>query len=268
MTPLFVFMSFVFGVIFTNTKKTERSLNSFDVDAEGLKEVFPDLDKSRKVCRYYFSGHLDSPKICDNEFECKGCPIHKRFAISSLFPEEAYFCSKRIENLYFSPCLFYHRGHTVVSIGKNGNMLMGIDSFLLNLLGKKAEKIALPDVGDFVEANEIGFSLIVDNEYFPVLSPVSGEVIRLNENIAEDINSNKSFVWLCAVKPFSLETDLQSLLLGKESEEWMKYELTALRVMLFENSEFAADGGNMDFAHLEFKSEKIIENFLLSYKKH
>ncbi len=267
MTPLLVFFTFVFGVIFSGARKTKRNITSYEVDAEGLKEIFPDIDKSRKICRYYFSGDLDSPKICENEFECKDCSVHKRFSHMTLFTEESYFCVKKIREVDFSPCLFYHRGHTCLSIGKNGNVLIGIDSFILKTLGEKADRIALPEQGDFIEANEIAFSLISGEDYFPILAPVSGEVTRLNEKIRDDIRTNKAFVWLCIVKPFDLESDLQSLLLGKEAEEWMNFELNAFREMLFKGREFAADGGNIDFSHLNFDREEFIENFLLSYKK-
>ncbi|BBB32020.1 conserved hypothetical protein [Thermotomaculum hydrothermale] len=267
MTPLLVFLSFLFGAVFVNSKKTERNVLSFKVESEGLKEVFPDLDSNRKICKYYFSGDLESPLVCDNEFECRDCPIHKRFVNSLVFTEEKFFCTKKVMGLDFSPCIFYHRGHTLLSITKNGNVLVGIDSFILNLIGKKAEKVVLPEEGDFIEANEIGFSLIIEKDYFPILSPVSGEIVKVNDNIAQDIKDNKAFVWLCMVKPFNLEEDLPSLLLGREAEEWFKYEVNSFKNNLFRDSEFAADGGELAISNLNTIPEDFVENFLYSYKR-
>ncbi len=267
MTPFLVFATFLFGIMVSGNKKVKRGIESFENEKEGLKEVFPDVGEDRKVCRYYFSGDLDSVLICDNEFECKDCGVHKRFIKKVFFLDESKFFVKDVRGLNFSPCIFYHRGHSCIYICRNGVVLIGIDSFILNIIGKRVNKVVLPEEGDFVEAGEIGFSLIFNDQYFPVLSPISGQILQINENMLKDIKLNKTFVWFCAVKPFDLGSELQSLLSGKEAEEWLKYELNAFKEKIFSESEFAADGGEINFSSLDFDKNMFVKNFLLSFKK-
>ncbi len=268
MVYLLVFLTFALGVIFDKShSKLKRTTMTFSEYAQGLEEVFPFLEKDRRVCKYYFSGLLQSKKICDCEFDCKSCAVHKRLMSNAIEP---YFdiLSTKVLGLDFSPCAFYHRGHSFLVIEKNGNVRIGVDSLITALFGTKCEKVILPEKGDFLESGEIAFSLVVKGKKIPVLSPISGEVIGINSNLPNEIKEkNGMHQWVLIIKPFSLSHDLQNLLYGREAENWFRYELQNLKSLLLRNSSFAADGGEIDFSHLEIPIDNFVEEFLLSFKR-
>ncbi len=267
MIYLLVFLTFALGVIFDKSQsKLKRTTMTFSEYAQGLEEVFPFLNEDRRICKYYFSGNLKSKKVCDCEFDCQSCAIHKRLMSSAIEP---YFeiISTKVSGLDFSPCAFYHRGHSFLVIEKNGNVRIGADSLITALFGTKCERVILPEKGDFLESGEIAFSLVINGKKIPVLSPISGEVIGINSSLQSEIKEKKGMhQWALVIKPFNLSHDLQNLLYGKEAENWFRYELQNLKFLVLKDSSFAADGGEIDFSYLEIPIDNFVEEFLLSYK--
>ncbi len=268
MTPIMVLISMIFGIMVTYSRGKKIKRNSeiiMEEDAKGLKEVFNYLDDKRKICRYFFSNSLKEKLICENEFECNNCFIHQK--LKEIDVSENY--TKKIEKIggmEFNLCYFYHRGHTWLNIEKNGYVKIGFDPFLKNVF-KKSEKVILSKKGDFLEIDEIGCALQIEETICPILSPISGEIVRVNRAIFTELKSNsQKYPWLYIVKPFHLSVDLQELLYGREALNWFRYEVENFLKELSDEKEFVADGGTVDFSNLKVNFEKFRESFLLSLK--
>ncbi len=268
MTPIMVLLSIVFGIMISESgkKKIKRSSEILSEEsAKGLKEVFSYLQDEKKICRYFFSGSLKEKVICENEFECADCFIHqklKEIDISGNYPVK----KEKISGMTFNSCYFYHRGHTWANVEKNGYVKIGFDPLIKNVF-KNCEKIMLLEKGEFVEMGEICSSFQIRGNMYPTLSPISGEIVKLNESVLTEINSSSfEFPWVYIIKPFHLSVDLQKLLYGKEAVNWFRYEVESFLKELSGGKEFAADGGEMDFGGLEVNFKEFTESFLISLK--
>ncbi len=268
MTPLLVILSMVFEILLSKEgkKKIKRDSEVVPFDRlTGLKELFFSLGDNRKVCRYFFSGALKDKVICENEFECMDCHIHQRFGKVNFCPT----CRGGVEKVSgfdFNTCYFYHRGHTFINIERNGYVRVGVDPLLRSVF-RDAQKIMLFEEGEFVDMDDISFGIVKNGKVFPILSPISGEIVRINENILTELNGKVSkFPWVYVVKPFHLLVDLQKLFYGKEAINWFRYEIEEFVKEMTGNDLFAADGGVISFKDLEVNYDKFVENFLFSLK--
>ena len=81
--------------------------------------------------------------------------------------------------------LFYHQGHGWLRPEPGSIGVVGLDDFARKLVGK-VDAVELPPVGSRLAQGEKGWSLVVDSERIPMLSPVTGEVVEVNAPLAED----------------------------------------------------------------------------------
>ncbi len=259
MISVLVFLTFAFGILISKHEKgLKREVRVDSQSFEGVKEVFYELPEEKRICRYFFSGSLKTRLICENEFECVNCHVHNRFKNIVHFDDSSTKEAFR-SVLDFDSSLFYHRGHTCLKIERNGYVKVGADNFLLTCCVLKG-KTMLPEVGDFIEAGEIAFAVEIDEVVVPIVSPVSGEVVAVNMAAGDGESSR----WFVMVKPFNLNVDLQNLLYGEEAYNWLKFEIELLRREYLKDSEFAADGGEIDLKNLNVNWKTFIKNYLLS----
>lgn len=84
------------------------------------------------------------------------------------------------------PGLHFHRGHTwMASEADPGVVRLGMDDFAWKLLGPPTA-LDLPGVGDAIESGEPAWRLRFDGHSVPLLSPVRGEVVAVNESATHD----------------------------------------------------------------------------------
>ena len=77
---------------------------------------------------------------------------------------------------------FFHQGHTWVVPAGHGEALVGMDDFAQKLLGKPGGFL-FPVVGAHVKEGEPGWQVQVDGHTIPMLSPVDGEVVAVNQDV-------------------------------------------------------------------------------------
>jgi glycine cleavage system H lipoate-binding protein len=80
---------------------------------------------------------------------------------------------------------YFHRGHTWAAPEGGGLLRVGMDDFSLRLLGLPG-KIDLPAPGHRLSAGEEGWAVQVYGKSVPILAPVSGEVVEVNEAARHD----------------------------------------------------------------------------------
>ena len=121
--------------------------------------------------------------------------------------------------------IYFHQGHGWAAPESGLVMRVGMDDFADKLLGR-ATHIALPRVGVKLNEGEPGWHVYVsDGDVVPVLSPVDGEVVAVND----DVVKSPSLVhadpyqsgWLLKVRVPSATAAKHNLLSGKLARLWM-----------------------------------------------
>ncbi len=260
MTPILVACTFLTSILANLKSKNNKAgeILTEEVKEAGLKELFSELNENRKQCRYNFNPKLNMNKICENEFDCTSCFIHREYRYKfSKFGET--YKDINISGFNFKPDRFYHRGHLTVTLEQCGVVTIGFSPLLTKLL-VNAQPIEPLRKNDIVEQNEI---LTIFNNIqhveIPLLSPLSGEIIAVNQTL----NSNSS--WLCAIKPFDLRKELQNLMFGEEAVNWFLFETEEFVKLITNSNTFAADGGEIDIKNISsLPWKEIVFNFLMS----
>ena len=130
----------------------------------------------------------------------------------------------------------FHQGHTwmktdLLSPNRERLVKVGLDDFAQKLIGK-VDAIDLPAVGSRLAQGEKGWSLMVDSVPIPMLSPVDGEVVAVNQEVlrSPEVLRRDPYGagWLLKVKSDRLAADTRNLLSGKVARAWMETSLENL----------------------------------------
>ena len=130
---------------------------------------------------------------------------------------------------------YYHQGHTWAAPEGDDVVRVGLDDFAQKLVGVP-ERIHLPSVGQLVEQGERGLALSVAATPIDVLSPVSGQVLAINEEVLRSpglLNADPyGEGWLLKVRVPRLGANLRNLLAGRLAQVWMEGTVAALRARM------------------------------------
>lgn len=130
--------------------------------------------------------------------------------------------------------LSYFQGHTWARQDGPEVAKIGMDDFAQLLIGKP-KAIRLPEVGTSLEQGEVGWSLQVDSKSIDMLSPVTGKVIAVNEEVLKNpglVNQDPfQSGWLLKVQtPSKTSTkEFKNLLSGKLALSWLEQTVDALQ---------------------------------------
>ena len=133
--------------------------------------------------------------------------------------------------------LYYHQGHSWAV--PEGNMVkVGLDDFAQKLVGKP-RAVVLPRVGSQIEQGNRGWKLGFDSTAIDMVSPVNGEVVKINEEVLKNpelINEDPyGKGWLMMIKPRNVKADLTNLLTGRLAAAWMERTMDTLRERMGED---------------------------------
>lgn len=130
----------------------------------------------------------------------------------------------------------FHQGHSwmkvdLLSPDRRRLVKVGLDDFAQKLIGK-VDAVELPPVGSRLTQGDKGWSLKVDSVEIPMLSPVDGEVVAVNQEVlrSPEILGRDPYGagWLLKVKSDRLAADTRNLLSGKVARAWMEASLDNL----------------------------------------
>jgi len=128
--------------------------------------------------------------------------------------------------------LYYHQGHSWVRPEAEDLVRVGMDDFAHKLVGRP-KQIRLPRVGDKVAQGERGWQLAADSKTIDMLTPVSGEVVAVNQKVVShpELVGKDPYErdWLLEIKPTRLRKDLTNLLSGGVAAAWMEETVKELR---------------------------------------
>jgi glycine cleavage system H lipoate-binding protein len=148
---------------------------------------------------------------------------------------------------------FFHPGHTWARIQDHGDILIGADDFAQKTLGS-IDTIDLPTVGQKLTSNSPAFQLIQGRRRATFLTPISGTVTEVNDQLKSRPRLIKDEPygsgWVVRITPSTPTADLKSLVIADSATQWLKKEISSLRDFLMNisgaDSELGttiADGG-------------------------
>jgi glycine cleavage system H protein len=173
--------------------------------------------------------------------------------------------------------LFYNKNHTWSFLEKSGNARIGIDDFLLKIVGNvKVNYLKFP--GEKLSKGEVLAEINQNGKRLRITSPISGEIVTTNNSITENPEKLQEDPygkgWICAIKPSNWKTETQYYYLGAEASKWITNELVRfkdfLSVSLVKNSSEQSvivfqEGGELRQNILSELDEKIWMDFQESF---
>jgi glycine cleavage system H lipoate-binding protein len=131
--------------------------------------------------------------------------------------------------------LHFHQGHSWAKEERDGVASVGLDDFAQKLVGR-VESVDLPPIGSRLAQGEKGWILRVGDRAIPMLSPLDGEVVAINEEAvrAPEIVNEDPFGkgWLLKIHPERLAANRSSLLSGRLAMRWTEEVLHGLRLTM------------------------------------
>jgi len=138
-----------------------------------------------------------------------------------------------------------HPGHTWARVEEDGVVTVGMDDFAQKLVGPA--HVALPAVGARVVQGEPAFELAAGGGSVPMLSPVEGTVVAVNEaarKSSEPLAEPYGKGWLFKVKAPRLAHDLRQLISGSAAGRLLEDAAEALALRMSpELGRVLQDGG-------------------------
>lgn len=127
---------------------------------------------------------------------------------------------------FFAPSdVMYHPGHSWVRIEDADTVTIGMNEVAGKIVGK-VDSISLPQAGSELKQGSLGWTLKSGNKSVPMLSPVDGEVIAVNERVEYSPQSAVSDPygngWLVKVKSPNLAVSIRNLIPKDAVANWLE----------------------------------------------
>jgi glycine cleavage system H lipoate-binding protein len=128
--------------------------------------------------------------------------------------------------------LFYDTNHSWAFMENNGNVKVGVDDFLRNVLGK-VSRIGLKPVGARVIKGEPLTVLVRDGKKVVLSSPVSGTVVERNMDLdAFPRDEDLAKDWFYSIIPSNWKREMEFLFMADQYKIWLKDEFSRLKGFL------------------------------------
>lgn len=167
----------------------------------------------------------------------------------------------------------YDHSHTWVFVEKDGNLRVGLDSFLSGLTGPLTS-ITLYDIGSRVHRGEKLATLVQDGKKLEIRSPVSGTIIEKNKQLKEVPSMIHEYPlekgWLYRIEPVSLTEESPQLLNARHYSRWLEDEIVRVKdffTRLLQSGPgmnihpYFQDGGELHQRLLESQPPEVWEEF-------
>lgn len=175
--------------------------------------------------------------------------------------------------------LFYSKNHAWAYLEKSGNAKIGIDDFLIHLIG--GFKLNLVRIeGEIILKGEVMAEIIQEEKRLKLLAPVSGMIVNSNLDVGEDAEILKSDPygdgWIYSIQPSNWKTETSGFYFAEEAVKWISSELQRfkdfLNIALSKNSETQMlvfqEGGELQMNPLEGLKPEIWNDFQNEFLDH
>jgi glycine cleavage system H lipoate-binding protein len=204
---------------------------------------------SKRPCLHHMKGRINF-KVCSREYRCEDCEFDQYFddqytVHAAVKPVDFI----DVEGIKIPHGFYFHRGHTWVKVEEGSDVRIGLDDFILRILGSP-DHIEAPLIGKALAQNSDEIVLNRGTNRAKVLSPVSGVVTAVNPNVRNNgsLANQDPYAegWILRAHSETLRTDLLTLMIGSETKDFYKKEMNRLyQVIEDEAGPLAADGGQL-----------------------
>ncbi len=168
--------------------------------------------------------------------------------------------------------LFYSKNHTWAYLEKSGNAKIGIDDFLIHLVGGFKLNL-LKTEGEEIRKGEVLAEIEQHGKQLKLLAPVSGVVKSFNAIAAQNTEIVKTDPydegWLYSIQPINWKTETAGFYYAEDAVKWIGSELQRLKdflnVSLLKNEETQMlvfqEGGELQMNLLEGLKEEVWKDF-------
>ncbi len=204
---------------------------------------------SKRPCLHHMKGRINF-KVCNREYKCKDCEFDQYFddqytVHAVVRPVDLI----DIDGIRIPHGYYFHKGHTWLKVEEGSDVRIGLDDFILRMLGP-LDQIEAPLIGKALEQNADDIILSRGSNRARVLSPISGVVTAVNANVRNNgsLASQDPYAagWVLRAHSKNLRKDLLALMIGRETKDFYKNEIDRLyQVIEDEGGPLAADGGQL-----------------------
>ncbi len=139
--------------------------------------------------------------------------------------EAAGSFAHRLAGFLAPPDVMFHPGHAWARVESSDTVLVGMNDFAAKLLGS-ADSISLPKPGSKVKQGSLGWGFKTDSRVIHMLSPVEGEVIEVNDAVANSpgaaFEDPYGSGWLFKVKSSNLTSNTKNMIPTAMVGEWFE----------------------------------------------
>jgi glycine cleavage system H lipoate-binding protein len=221
------------------------SMTNSTPDIQAMKALPP----SQRPCLHHVKGRIRF-KPCTNDYLCGNCEFDQYF-----YDEYAVHAVVRpiqimeVEGFKVPQGYYLHEGHAWVKIEEGSSVRIGIDDFALRLLGP-LDRVEAPLMGKVVNQGEPGLAVRRGEHHAKLLSPLSGVITALNPRLREQGNlaNDDPYAggWVMTLHPQNLRKEIKSLMIARQSAEFVEQEVGRLHHLMEEAAApLAADGGTL-----------------------
>jgi CheY-like chemotaxis protein len=166
--------------------------------------------------------------------------------------------------------VFISATHAWIRVEMTGEARVGIDDFARKTIGE-IDGVTVPKIGQPAKAGDPLFSIKHGDRILTFLSPVTGHVSRVNEDLLDNLEllegNPYEAGWICRVTAENLPADLESLKIGAGAVAWYQEEIERFGRMV---QEIAAKHGKDEStdeptAEVEIMNDEILEAFSRSF---
>lgn len=144
--------------------------------------------------------------------------------------------------------VLFHSNHTWAHLEKKGIAKIGIDDFLIGIVGEvKVNQLRFP--GEMVQKGEIISVMYQKGKKLNVTAPVSGKIVAVNRQLIENpgLLHDDPFEsgWFYKVQPAHWKSETAGFFLAEEATSWIINELQRFKDFLAVSLSRNSDGFSM-----------------------
>jgi glycine cleavage system H lipoate-binding protein len=234
------------------------------------KDRLRDRPASKRPCIHHMKGRIEF-RACHHDYRCGNCDFDQFFL--DQFSVHAVVRPVRpmeVKGFKVPQGYYFHRGHTWVKVEEGSTVRVGMDDFVLRLLGP-LDRIEAPLMGREIRQGRPDTTAFRGGERAGVLSPVTGVVTTINPALREDArragDAPYSEGWVMNVHAPHLRDDLRDLMIHTETQAFMEGEVHSLfRLVEAVGGPLSTDGGDLGwdiYGNMpQLRWERLIRTFL------
>ena len=203
----------------------------------------------KQPCIHHMKGRIDF-RTCTHEYHCGDCEFDQffqdQFSVHAVMRPVDLLSVKGVD---LPQGYYLHPGHVWVRLEEDGGVRVGLDDFARRVLGPP-DRVEAPLVGKAVTRNQPAIRMFRNGQPADFTAPVSGVVTDTNPELRETgravHDDPYASGWVMRLHPDTLRQELQGLMIGAESREYLNGEVDHLFQVIEETAgPLSADGGTL-----------------------